>query len=484
MLGHPWIGNYLLQLYLALVLLDAGGLEADQLAWWRLGSIPPPPPSPTPRQAMSGIAAPANHRKDVHAIPADDKVQMFSTSWTGQPHIQLPSIKNMQKRDLTNNSSSRLAELVHFPVNNAQTKVTNTENLTQSLDQYKMCLHSQAGGPVDGCSARAEPVARQICVHTPRSTRVNKLLFHPSFPSRCWTPGGASCPPPVLRNATLAALLSEDDSEECVQTAVQVLCEIVRVNARIERAEQVMSSGFCTGAPTDNIKSGGGSRPGGGGDQACDEGDSSTYTRCKNCRECKKWVLSWMCMVAWPLVLGEVEINPCPELCSLVQEHCPFNIILEDSSTAAGDPTFLCQDPVIIGGGGGGGWTSRPNCCSLPVSVSPDAAAGSTAAEVGRVLDPPAGGWRDLNATQCSALLNTTPPHAAAAPYCDNGYSSLRLANRTLSLRGLEVVDRGGHWFWDLVTISSGGSAPPSRSGLVLGLCVVLSCVTAVNPPS
>ena len=284
MLGQPRIGNYLLQLYLALVLLDTGGLEADQLAWWRAGSIP------GTRQAMSspGIAA---NRKDlqIHSV-ADDKVQMFKFStWTGasQPQIQLPNIKNMQKRDLTN--SSRLAEFIHFPVNNAQTKVTTTENLTQSLDQsvkYKMCLHSQAGS--DGCRTRAEPFARQICVYKLHNTRVNKLLFHPSFPSRCWTPSHGACPPPILKNDTLRGLLS-DDTEECVQTAVQVLCEIVQVNARIERAEQVMDSGFCTGATSsdNNINSGGTKNSSARGNQTCDEGDSSTYTRCKNCLECK-----------------------------------------------------------------------------------------------------------------------------------------------------------------------------------------------------
>lgn len=27
----------------------------------------------------------------------------------------------------------------------------------------------------------------------------------------------------------------------------------------------------------------------------------------------------------------------------LVQEHCPFSVIRDDTSTAGGDPTFLCQ---------------------------------------------------------------------------------------------------------------------------------------------
>ena len=31
------------------------------------------------------------------------------------------------------------------------------------------------------------------------------------------------------------------------------------------------------------------------------------------------------------------------------QEHCPFNIIHEDASTAGGDPTFLCEGTLYTG---------------------------------------------------------------------------------------------------------------------------------------
>ena len=31
------------------------------------------------------------------------------------------------------------------------------------------------------------------------------------------------------------------------------------------------------------------------------------------------------------------------------QEHCPFNIIHEDASTAGGDPTFLCEGTLSTG---------------------------------------------------------------------------------------------------------------------------------------
>jgi hypothetical protein len=59
----------------------------------------------------------------------------------------------------------------------------------------------------------------------------------------------------------------------------------------------------------------------------------------------QEWLLSWLCLTRWPLQLGEEgeEVGPCPLICSIVQEHCPFNIIMEDASMAGGDPTFLCE---------------------------------------------------------------------------------------------------------------------------------------------
>ena len=60
----------------------------------------------------------------------------------------------------------------------------------------------------------------------------------------------------------------------------------------------------------------------------------------------KKWYVSWMCMSMWPFWLAGQQVPVCPSVCSQVQEHCPFNIILDDASTASGDPTFICQGNV------------------------------------------------------------------------------------------------------------------------------------------
>ena len=296
--GQPGIGQHLFRLYLALVLLEAGGLEADQLVWWRVGSIPgtqQASPPHLPQRPPGSAADPQRLRRPANSdsqSAANEKVQMFKFStWTGQtPNARLPGFRTLQKRDLRNSSGLLTEPLPPHSVNNAQTKVTaTTDNLNQLLDQsvnYNMCLYHQDGR--EGCSARAEPFARQICDVTPKASRVSRLLFHPAYPSRCWRrEDHQECPPPVLTNATLGGLLS-DEPDECVLTAVHVLCEIVQVNAQIERAELVMASGFCTGATSaDNSLYSGAKNASSGDNQDCDEGDSSTYTRCKNCQECK-----------------------------------------------------------------------------------------------------------------------------------------------------------------------------------------------------
>ena len=45
----------------------------------------------------------------------------------------------------------------------------------------------------------------------------------------------------------------------------------------------------------------------------------------------QEWLLTWLCLTEWP-----------------VQEHCPFNIIMEDASMAGGDPTFLCEGDWLV----------------------------------------------------------------------------------------------------------------------------------------
>ena len=64
----------------------------------------------------------------------------------------------------------------------------------------------------------------------------------------------------------------------------------------------------------------------------------------------QEWLLTWRCLTEWPvqLVEEEAEVRPCPLICSLVQEHCPFNIIMEDASMAGGDPTFLCEGDWLV----------------------------------------------------------------------------------------------------------------------------------------
>lgn len=127
---------------------------------------------------------------------------------------------------------------------------------------------------------------------------------------------------------------------------------------------------------------------------------------------------------------------------------------------------------------------SAPNCCSLP------AAGGGGGGPAPAMVDPPAGGWMDLNATQCSALLKP------GTPYCDKGYSSaggggsgLRLANRTLNLRQVVLAAQPRHWFWDLVTLAataaSGGpasAAPGPVDQLVLLACLLLVGGRLVRP--
>ena len=121
-----------------------------------------------------------------------------------------------------------------------------------------------------------------------------------------------------------------------------------------------------------------------------------------------------------------------------------------------------------------------PECCSLPVEeyfVDDDSQipAGT------KYPDPPAGGYVDLNATHCSAMLTN------ATPYCDKSYNELSLSNRTLVLRQIRVLSLDSNWFWDFVSLKS-SSIQAQWSIPLLLLCLLVNrladCSTAVHWPS
>lgn len=309
------------------------------------------------------------------------------------------------------------------------------------------------------------------------------------------------CPPPVL-NHTLVESIQGNNSEACVSAGSWVLCQILAVNKDISQIDDVMTSGFCVGDSPGDVE----------GEGSCSEESSSI--RCFNCHECKKWYKDWMCMSMWPLWLGGHRILPCSSICSLVQEHCPFNIIMEDASTAGGDPTFICEDPIVINSSfvnpvqqsSSSGTesdpsnqqqnpaslhSSPPQCCAQPVQLFVGSSAGGGGAD--GTADPPAGGYVDLNATVCLPLLRewtsgeTTGGGGGSTAYCDSGYSTaasggLRLLNTSLILRQIEAPTIQSNWFWNIVTLNSGGvtqwtaSSRPAILTLLLAVIYFYRC--------
>ena len=259
--GHPWIGHYLFQLYLALVLLDSGGLEADQLAWWRQGLLVSTTyPKATPPKTI------VNEKVQMPPIP----------TWTGSsdPYRNPPvPLKYFQKRDLLFSSDSS-----DWIENNAQTMSTSKEDLNQPNQtvNYKACLSHKADSSSE-CSTLARPAAKLICSLSP-NLRISRLLFHSSFPSRCWSPS-SDCPPSILSPIQIHNLLS-NISQLCENAASDVLCEINSVNAQIERVEHVLESGYCMTSSRTNYTQ---------QYQSCDllEENPGISTRCKNCKQCK-----------------------------------------------------------------------------------------------------------------------------------------------------------------------------------------------------
>ena len=147
------------------------------------------------------------------------------------------------------------------------------------------------------------------------------------------------------------------------------------------------------------------------------------------------------------------------------------------SSGTESDPSNQQQHPASLPSS-----FPPPQCCAQPVQLTVGSSAEGGGAD--GTADPPAGGYVDLNATVCLPLLRewTGGVGGGSTAYCDSGYSTaasggLRLLNKSLTLRQIEAPAIQSNWFWNLVTLNSGGVGQWTASSRPAILTLLLAVI-------
>jgi len=311
------------------------------------------------------------------AVPTNNKTeQVDSFDFSSRSHDEHPAHPNHAQE----------AEYPELTSDSGVRSISNHSLLSQCLSSEN-CTHFAPQTPTNNASVAAE----QICSNATK-LRLRLTLLHPDHHSVCWS--RTSCPPPVLDKKQVRNIESEDP-DTCREQVEKILVQIQEFNFNIEQTLKVLQSGH-----------------------------GMECTNSSGCQACKDWYLAWLCLNYWPVFLGDSMVPPCPAQCGTVQTSCPFHMIFEDSSMAAGDPTFLCQDSAIA---------SRPQsskhqaCCFEVHLQLPNQTHGDQV-----IPAPRQGEYVDLNTTHsCSNLLPM-----GTTPTCDS--SRIELANRTLLVKRRE----------------------------------------------